>query len=217
MKIEIWSDIACPFCYIGKHHLERALRELEADDSAEIQWHSFELDPEAEVNLDQDIYEMLAQKYGQSLEWAKKANADMKKKAAQVGIAFNPDQIQPTNTFDAHRLVKLAETEGRANQAEERLFSAYFSEGLHVADHDVLVQLGNEVGLDPERVTTMLESGQYSDAVRADEKEARELGIRGVPFFVFNRKYAVSGAQPVHTFKEAMRKCLEDERAEAAQ
>ncbi|MFH5884269.1 DsbA family oxidoreductase [Halalkalibaculum sp. DA3122] len=214
MNIEIWSDICCPFCYIGKRHLEQALEEFEHADEFEVNWHSFELDPAADIDPDQDIYERLARKYGQSVEWAKKANRDLKQKASEAGIDFNPDRIIPTNSFDAHRLIKLAATSGRADEAKENLFSAYFSEGRHIGRHDTLIRIGTEIGLDRSIVKEMLEGDDFSDEVRADEQEARELGIQGVPFFVFNRKYAVSGAQPVHTFTEALEKCYEDQQSE---
>lgn len=216
MKIEIWSDVCCPFCYIGKRHLEQAIEQFDYADDVEIVWHSFELDPEAEVNSEQNIYEQLAHKYGQSVEWAKKANEDLKEKAAEVGIDFNPEKIIPANSFDAHRLIKLAADHGLADEAEEKLFAAYFTEGRHIAQPETLKQIGTEIGLQESEIDHLLDSDQFSENVRADEKEAQQIGVRGVPFFVFNRKYAVSGAQPVHTFTEALDKCYEDEYSESA-
>lgn len=215
MHIEIWSDICCPFCYIGKRHLEQALEQFDYPDEVEITWHSFELDPEAEIDPEQDIYEMLASKYGQTLEWAKKANKDLKEKAAEAGIAFNPEDIIPTNSFDAHRLIKLAALNGLADEAEEKLFEAYFTEGRHIARSETLQQIGAEIGLEASDVEEMLAGDDFADEVRANEQEAQKIGIRGVPFFVFNRKYAISGAQPVHVFTETMEKCHKDEQSEA--
>lgn len=211
MKIEIWSDIACPFCYIGKRHLEEALEQFEHADEVEVVWHSFELDPDAETETDKDIYQKLADKYGQSLEWAKKANEDLKQKAADVGIAFNPDQIIPTNSFDAHRLIKLAQENSLADEAEEELFKAYFTDGKNISNHDTLFEVGTKIGLAEEDIKAVLESDQFTEEVRADEKEAQQIGVRGVPFFVLNRKFAVSGAQPVHTFIEALEKSYADQ------
>ncbi|MDR8394362.1 DsbA family oxidoreductase [Aliifodinibius sp. S!AR15-10] len=215
MKIEIWSDICCPFCYIGKRHLEQAIDKFEHKDEVEVTWHSFELDTGAEINPDQNVYEMLADKYGQSLEWARKANEDLKEKAAAVGIDFNPEAIIPTNSFDAHRLIKLATRHGLADEAEEKLFAAYFTQGRHIAQPETLKQIGLEIGLDASDLDELLAGDDFADAVRADEKEAQKIGIRGVPFFVLNRKYAVSGAQPVHMFTEALEKAYNDEQADA--
>ncbi|MDZ7693945.1 MAG: DsbA family oxidoreductase [Balneolaceae bacterium] len=217
MKIEIWSDIACPFCYIGKRHLEQALDQFKHADEVDVVWHSFELDPEAKTETDKNIYEKLASKYGQSLEWAKQANEDLKQKAADVGIEFNPEKIIPTNSFDAHRLIKLADEYGLEDEAEEQLFNAYFTEGKNISNYDTLRQIGATLGLGKDDVETMLESEQYSDDVRRDEKEAQQIGVRGVPFFVLNRKYAISGAQPVHTFVEALEKCYADEQKQAVE
>lgn len=217
MKIEIWSDIACPFCYIGKRHLEEALDEFEHASDVNVVWHSFELDPEAETETDKNIYEKLASKYGQSLEWAKQANEDLKQKAAEVGIEFNPEKIIPTNSFDAHRLIKLAEENGLADEAEEELFKAYFTEGKNISNPETLHQVGTSIGLDEDDIQSTLESDAYSEEVRADEKEAQQIGVRGVPFFVFNRKFAVSGAQPVHTFVEALEKSYADDQKQSVE
>ncbi len=212
MKIEVWSDICCPFCYIGKRHLEQAINQFDHPIDIEVIWHSFELDPEAETNPDQDIYEMLADKYGQSLEWAKKANEDMKRKAAEVGIEFNPDSIIPTNSFDAHRLTKLAADYNIEDEAEEKLFEAYFTKGKNISKPEVIKQIGEDIGLEVSEVEHMLNWDNYTEEVRSDELEATNFGIRGVPFYLFNRKYAISGAQPVHTFTEALTRCYEDEK-----
>ena len=147
MKVEIWSDICCPFCYIGKRHLEQALDQFAHSDEVNIVWHSFELDPNAETDPDQDVYQMLAEKYGQSLEWARQANEDMKRKAAEAGIEYNPDNIIPANSFDAHRLTKLAKDHGLEDEAEEKLFEAYFTNGENISDHETLKRIGADCHL----------------------------------------------------------------------
>ncbi|WP_026962796.1 DsbA family oxidoreductase [Alicyclobacillus herbarius] len=211
MKIEVWSDFVCPFCYIGKRHLEQALCSTGLGDKAEVVFKSFELDPDAPVNPGVSVHERLAAKYGMSLEEAKAANAKMAERAAAVGLTYHFDTMIPTNTFDAHRLAQFAVQKGVGEVMVERLFKAYFTDSLHIGDRQVLVQLGVEAGLDKEETEAMLEQGDFTAEVRADEGEAQELGIHGVPFFVINRRYAISGAQPIALFVETLNKAWEEE------
>lgn len=213
MKIEVWSDITCPFCYLGKHYLQSALEQFPHRDEVQVVWKSFELDPEAETEPEEDIYELLASKYGQSREWAVRANKDLKERAAEIGLTFNPDAIIPSNSFDAHRLIRLASEHGLEDEAGERLFAAYFSNGENIGKHETLKQIAGELGLPAEETEEMLQGDTYADEVRADEKEAAQLGIRGVPFFLFDRKYALRGAQPEEVFLRVLQQYREEESA----
>jgi predicted DsbA family dithiol-disulfide isomerase len=213
MKIEVWSDFVCPFCYIGKRRLEKALEQFPQRDKVEVVFRSFELDPNAKKQYDMTIHEIIAQKYGISVEEAKRVNADIGRQAESVGLTFRFDTMKPTNTFDAHRLAKYAEEQGKLREMTERLFQAYFTDSKLISDHDVLIELAAEVGLDRDEVKQVLESDRYTDEVREDEAEAARLGVRGVPFFVLNRKYAISGAQPTEVFMQALEKVWEEENA----
>jgi predicted DsbA family dithiol-disulfide isomerase len=217
MKIEVWSDFVCPFCYIGKRHLEQALSQLTFKDKVEVVYRSFELDPHAPLNPRTDIHGLLAEKYGMSVEQAKSLNADVARRAAAVGLTFHFDTMIPTNSFDAHRLAHFAANHGKLPEMAERLFRAYFTESKHIGDRATLAQLAAEIGLPKERALQVLESGEYENAVRMDEAEGHRLGIRGVPFFVINRKYAVSGAQPVEVFLDALQKAHSEERPLSAE
>lgn len=210
MKIEVWSDFGCPFCYIGKRRLERALESFSHRDEIELVYRSFELDPGAPKDTESSIHELLAVKYGLSLEQAKESNRNVAQQAQTEGLTYNFDTIIPTNTFDAHRLAHYAGEQGKAKEMTERLFQAYFTDSLHIGDRDTLVRLAEEVGLDGAAVREVLEQNTYADAVREDENEARRLGIRGVPFFVLHGKYAVSGAQPLEIFQGALLRAWED-------
>lgn len=204
MKIEIWSDVACPFCYIGKRRFETALAEFEHRDEVEVIWKSFQLDPEAQYSPGQTIYDHLAERKGWSPAQARETSAHVTEMARGEGLHYDFDHLVPANTFDAHRLAHLAAQHGWQDQAEERLFTAYFTEGKNIADPAVLGQLGVEIGLKSSEVSQMLASEEGSAAVQADIAEAQVLGIRGVPFFVFNRQYTVSGAQASGGFLQAL-------------
>lgn len=210
MKIEVWSDFGCPFCYIGKRRLERALESFSHRDEIELVYRSFELDPGAPKDTESSIHELLAVKYGLSLEQAQESNRNVAQQAQTEGLTYNFDTIIPTNTFDAHRLAHYAGEQGKAKEMTERLFRAYFTDSLHIGDWDTLIRLAEEVGLDGAAVREVLEQNTYADAVREDENEARRLGIRGVPFFVLRGKYAVSGAQPLEIFQGALLRAWED-------
>ena len=205
MNIEIWSDVACPFCYIGKRHLEQALEQL-PDLEVDITWKSFELDPNAPIDSDLDIYDTLAKKYGRDRDWAQQMNANMVNMASNVGLEFDMDSLIPTNTFNAHQLIHLAKEVGKQNEMKEALLSAYFSEGKHVGKTDALVEIAENVGMDVQKARQALEDNTYSNNVVKDVEEAHSLGVQGVPFFYINGKYGLSGAQPVEVFVEALSK-----------
>lgn len=205
MTIEIWSDVVCPFCYIGKRELERALAQFEHADQVQVTWRSFELDPDAPVRSEHDMYGMLVAKYGGTREDAKARVEGVVQRARTVGLDYQMDKAVMGSSFDAHRLLQLAKTKGKGDAMKERLFKAYFTEGAHLADTATLIRLGSEVGLDGGEVAEMLSTSAFTDAVRKDEQDARRVGVRGVPFFVVDNKYSVSGAQPSEVFLGALR------------
>ncbi|MCA9621518.1 MAG: DsbA family oxidoreductase [Myxococcales bacterium] len=202
MRVDVWSDIACPWCYVGKRRLEAALKEAASKGGGggevEVVWRAFELDPRAPRVYpgDESYSQRLARKYGTTEEEGAAMCERMTGVAAEEGLRFRFDRIQPGNTFDAHRLLHLARERGKQDALKERLLAAYFEEGEAISDHAVLERLAESVGLDAEEVRETLASDRFATAVRGDEGLAGELGIRGVPFFVVNGRYAVSGAQP---------------------
>jgi predicted DsbA family dithiol-disulfide isomerase len=210
MKVEIWSDVMCPFCYIGKRRFEAALQQFPNKDDIEVVYRSFELDPNAKRDVNQDVHDMLASKYGMSREEAKAKNDEVAGQAKDLGLTYNFDNMILTNTFDSHRLMHFAASYGKMQEMTERLFKAYFTDSKHIGDHETLAALAAEVGLDKNEAAKMLAGDEYTKEVRADEHEAGQLGIRGVPFFVINRKYAISGAQPVEVFLEALQKAWDE-------
>ncbi|MCQ6561041.1 DsbA family oxidoreductase [Paenibacillus mendelii] len=211
MKIEIWSDYLCPFCYIGKRKFENALVQFPHKDNVEVVFRSFELGPDAPKDPGLSMDQILASKYGMSLEQAKAANDNVASQAQTVGLTYHFDTMIPTNSFDAHRLTHYAAAQGKGAEMQERLFQAYFTDSSHIGDRETLAQLAAEIGLDRNEASAVLASDQYAQDVRADEQEGSQLGIKGVPFFVINRKYAVSGAQPSEVFLEALQKAWGEE------
>jgi predicted DsbA family dithiol-disulfide isomerase len=209
MQVEIWSDVVCPWCYLGKRRLEQALERFPHRDRIDIVWRSFELDPDAPT-APQDLAARLASRYGMSTQEAAERNAQMTELAAEAGLAFRLDIAKSSNTFDAHRVLHVARTDGLESEAKERLLAAYFSEGRVISDPDTLVELAAEVGVDPDRTRVALAGDGFAGEVRADEREAVELGITGVPFFVLGRRYAVSGAQPPELLLQALEQAWAD-------
>ncbi|MBC6606147.1 DsbA family oxidoreductase [Hymenobacter sp. BT188] len=210
MKVEIWSDIMCPFCYIGKRKFEAALAEFAPQEDVQVQWRSFELDPNMKTIPGQSIHELLAERKGMSVAQGRQMNNQMAQTAAEVGLEFNFDKTIPANTFNAHRLIHLAAVHGRQDAAKERILYAYFTEGLNVDDPATLTQLATELELPATEVAQLFETDAYAQEVRHDEYQARQIGVRGVPFFVFDDKYAVSGAQPKEVFLEVLEKVWEE-------
>lgn len=200
MKIDIWSDIVCPFCYIGKRKLESALEQFEHKDKVEIEWHSYQLDPEAKPMPGMSVYDYLAQRKGASREWSVNAHNQLTQTAKAEGLTYNFENAVITNTYDAHRLIQLAKTHGLGDAAEEALFKAYFTDGRNLGDHNTLMQLGIDIGLRAVEVGEMLNSDAQADAVNKDIATAQEYNITGVPFFILDNKYAISGAQPAEVF-----------------
>jgi protein disulfide-isomerase len=204
MKVEIWSDIMCPFCYIGKRKFEAALEKFPKKNEVEIIWKSYQLDPNIKEQPGKDIYSYLAEAKGQSLEWSKKMHENVVNMAKSVGLEYNFDKAVIANSFDAHRVIQLAKKHGLGDAIEERLFKAYFTEGKNFADHETLAAIGEEVGLDRKEILSLLNSNDLADNVHSDIEEGMRLGLRGVPFFVFNRKIGVSGAQDSEIFLQAL-------------
>ncbi len=213
MKIEIWSDIACPWCAIGKRRFERALEAFEHRDTVDVTWRSFELDPHAPRRREQSQPAHLAAKYGVPLAQAQAMNARMSGEAAKEGLRFDLDHAQVGNTFDAHRLIHFAADHGRRDEVVDRLFRAYLGEGRAIGERDELVAIATEAGLDAEAAATMLASDDYAVAVRDDEARARMFGISGVPFFAIDERVGVSGAQPSEVLLEVLREAWRDSEA----
>jgi predicted DsbA family dithiol-disulfide isomerase len=204
LTVEIWSDVVCPWCYIGKRRFEAALEAFEHRDEVTVMWRSFELDPEASGEPQGSSAERLASKYGMSVERAEQLHAEMTERAAREGLEYHLDRARGGNTFDAHRMIHLAATYGHQAAAQERLMRAYFTEGEPISDRETLVRLVAELGVDHDEARTAHELDRFSEDVREDEALAAQLGIQGVPFFVIERRYGVSGAQPVDVLSAAL-------------
>ena len=205
--------MVCPFCYIGKRHFEKALEQFKHKDNVEVIWKSYELDPDAKRDYSGGFYTMLAEKFNTTPEKAREMNQRVIKMASDAGLIFNMDKAIPSNSFDAHRLMQLAAKHGLAEKVEEKVFSAYFIECKHIGDKETLKNISKEIGLNAEETDKVLAGEDYSYEVRTDEDEAQHIGVSGVPFFIFNRKYAISGAQPVHLFSEVLQKVWDEEHA----
>lgn len=214
MKVEIWSDIACPFCYIGKRRFEKALEKFPHKDEVEVVWKSFQLDPTSKYVPGKNIHEVLASKKGWSVDYAKEAGEHVSQMAANSGLHFDMDKVVPANTFDGHRLIHLAAHFDLQDEAKEKLLLAYFTEGKNIEDQDTLRAIGLAIGLPSKELNDMLASKVYTDEVRQDIQEAQQLGVRGVPFFVYNRKYAVSGAQEPKSFEQVLQQSWEEWRTD---
>jgi len=212
MKVEVWSDIMCPFCYIGKRNYETALDQFEGRDNVEIEWRSFQLDPTIPKSsqVKENVYQYLADKKGLTYEQSAKMHERVIQMAKEAGLDYRFDIAILANSFDAHRMIQLAKTKGLGDAAEERLFRAYFTEGRDFGDHETLVAIGKEIGLHEEEIKSVLVSEDYAEKVEQDIQEASEIGVQGVPFFVFDRKYAVSGAQPPEYFLQALKKSFSE-------
>jgi predicted DsbA family dithiol-disulfide isomerase len=212
LKVEIWSDVMCPFCYIGKRKFEKALEAFPGRGNVEITWKSFQLDPDIRSGHGKSVTEYLAERKGWTLDQSRQAHAQVTRSAASVGLAYDFDKAVVANSFDAHRMVQFSKAHGKGDALEEALFKAYFTEGKDIADHAVLADLAVEAGLNRKEAEDALADGSYADGVRRDILEARQIGVQGVPFFVFDRRFAVSGAQGSEVFLRA----LEEAAREAA-
>jgi predicted DsbA family dithiol-disulfide isomerase len=205
MEVEVWSDIACPWCYIGKRRFEAALAQFEHGEEVQVRWRSFELDPEAPTEQSGERATRLAEKYGITVERARELEQGLVETAAAEGLDFRFDVARAGSTFDGHRLVHLAAEHDLQDEMKERLLRAYFTEGRLIADAQTLVELAVEVGLDGEQAAAAIAAGSYAEEVREDERLAAELGISAVPTFVVDRTIGVSGAQPPDILLELLR------------
>lgn len=210
MKVEIWSDVMCPFCYIGKRRFESALAEFPDKNNIEIVWKSFQLNPALKTDPDKNTIQHLAETKGWSMEQTRQTIAYVTQMAEGVGLHYDFDRAVVANSFDAHRFIQYAKTKGKGDAAEEQLFKAYFTEGKNTADHSTLVELGVKIGLEASEVKEVLSGDKFSEQVRQDISEAEMIGVQGVPFFVIDRKYAVSGAQETSVFTNALNKAWAD-------
>lgn len=210
MKIEIWSDVMCPFCYIGKRHLEKALEDFSGKDQVEMVWKSFQLNPDMPESSDENVYEYLAKAKGISLEQSKQMHERVEEMAQNAGLNYNFDIAKVANSFKAHRVLQLAKRNNLGDALKEELLKAYFTEGKNVSDKQVLVELSEKVGMTADDVELALTNDSFANYVNNDIDEARQIRVQGVPFFVFDRKYAISGAQPVEHFKGTLSKVFEE-------
>jgi predicted DsbA family dithiol-disulfide isomerase len=212
MKIEIWSDYACPYCYIGERQLEKALENFSDRKDIDISYKAFELDPSASYETTTNTRERIASKYSMSLEKAQQMIDSITEYAKSVGLDYNYGTVRYTNTFEAHRIAKYAETRGKGLEMSEKLFHAYFTENKQMSDHKILTDIAIDIGLDKLEVGDVLKNNKFAEDVRNDEYEASGLGIRSVPFFLINGKYSLSGAQPPEVFEQAIEKALQEEK-----
>jgi predicted DsbA family dithiol-disulfide isomerase len=208
IKVEIWSDVMCPFCYIGKRHFEQALASFEGKDQVEVEWKSFQLDPTVphDLQYDGDIYQYLAEKKGWSYEQSVQMHQHVVDMAANAGLKYDFSRAKPANSLRAHLLIQLAKSKGLGDEMEEALFKAYFTEGRDFGNVDELMSLGQEIGLEEEDMKAALQSEELVNKVTAEIQEGQQLGLTGVPFFVVDRKYGISGAQPVEAFTQVLEK-----------
>jgi len=212
MKIEIWSDIMCPFCYIGKRHLEKALESFSGREEVEIEWKSYQLDPTIPMTFEEPVgvYAYLADRKGWSMEQSEQMHEHVVEMAASVGLEYNFDRAVVANSLYAHRVIQLAKEKGLGAQIEEIFFSAYFTEGRDLAFVEELVSLGERAGLEAEDVRAAIASEEMAYRVSQDIQEGVNLGVRGVPFFVFDRKFGISGAEPIQVFIDTLNQTKAD-------
>lgn len=210
MKIEIWSDVMCPFCYIGKRNFETALEQFADKNHIEVIWKSFQLDPEIPEIANESYQDYLVKRKGMSADQVKGMLDNVTQSARQVGLEYNFEKSVMVNSLSAHKLLQFANTKGLGDEMEERLFRAFFTEGKNIADLTQLTQLGMEVGLDEKELQTAFTDDNYAYLVSQDIAEGRQLGVRGVPFFAFDRKQAISGAQPPQAFLETLEKSFSE-------
>ncbi|MCH4823378.1 DsbA family oxidoreductase [Gramella lutea] len=214
MKVSIWSDVRCPFCYIGKKKFEDALEQFPNKDKVEIVWKSFQLDPSLKTDPHTSMLEYFIEAKGVSEEQALQMFSGATKMAEEAGISMNLQEGILANSFKAHRLIQFAKTRNLGNEIKEILFKVHFEDGKNIDDISVLLEVATSIDLDAEEVKQVLNSDAYAYEVKQDEMEARNIGVRGVPFFVFDDKYAISGAQPVETFLQTLETVWKEKNSE---
>lgn len=209
MKVQIWSDIMCPFCYIGKRRFEQALEQFDHADDIDIEWKSYQLNPNMETDPEASIHEYLAQTKGWTVDEARQMNQRVTDMAADVGLEYHMDEAVVANSFQAHTLIQYAKSQSLGDEAEEALFEAYFVQSRNIDDTETLIDIAVQIGLDPDETHKALSSDTYAEAVKDDIREARDMRVRGVPFFLLDQKYSISGAQETRVFLQALNKVWE--------
>jgi predicted DsbA family dithiol-disulfide isomerase len=217
LTVEVWSDVACPWCWVGKRRLGLALERFAHAADVQVIWRAFELDPAAPPVREGDYVERLARKYGRSRAEAQAMVERMVETGAREGLRFDFSRIQGGNTFVAHRLLRLAREQGLQDRVKERFFRGYFSEGAAIGEPEAVLALALDAGLDAEAASALIHTDQFADAVRADQREAREIGVDGVPFFLFGRRYALAGAQPPELLLRALEQTWQEREAQAGE
>lgn len=210
MKVEIWSDVMCPFCYIGKRHFEEAIEKLPFKNEIVVDWKSYQLNPEYHNTNNETVYDYLSRSKGMPIEQAKQMTKQVIAMGENAGLKLDFDTNVPANTFNAHRLIHLAAKHDLQDLAEEKLFEAHFTQSKNIGENAVLIEIATAIGLDKEEAEKVLNSDEFAEAVRYDIYESQNLGIRGVPYFVMDRKYGVSGAQPVQAFTDALTQSFQE-------
>ncbi|MBP6090449.1 MAG: DsbA family oxidoreductase [Crocinitomicaceae bacterium] len=209
MKIEIWSDVQCPFCYIGKRHLEIALDQLKPTESIEIEWKSYQLDPTIPADLaPQNSFTYLAAKKGMTIEQSIAMHENVTQMAAKAGLNYQLEKTIISNSYNAHQLIHLAKTIKKGDEMEEILFDAYFCQGKNIGNIPTLIELGEQIGLTESAIVSAITTNQFGDRINREIQESQQIGVKGVPFFVFDRKYALSGAQPVEQFVNCIQQLI---------
>ena len=209
MEVKIWSDVRCPFCYIGKRKFEAALEQFEQKEKVKVTWKSFQLDPNLETRMDINTIDYFVQTKGVTKEQARQMLGGATQMAKEVDLEFNLEASVLANSFKAHRLIQMAKSKGLGDEIEEALFKAHFEEAKNIDDDRILINTAASIGMDEKEVAEMLKSDDFAYEVKQDELEARNIGVRGVPFFVFNDRYAISGAQPVEAFLQTLEKAID--------
>ena len=210
MTVDIWSDVRCPFCFIGKHRFEKALEKFPHKDEVAVNWHSFQLDPNLKTQPELSTLDYFVQVKNVSEEQAKQMFHNMRQMGAETGLDIDSNSTVLANSFKAHLLIQLAKEKGLANELEEELFKAHFEESKNIDDIPTLLEIAVSSGLTKDDAERALESDEYASAVKQDEVQAQQIGVQGVPFFVFNNKYGVSGAQAPETFIEVLEKVWQE-------
>ena len=212
MKVEVWSDIMCPFCYIGKRHYEEALKDFSGAGEVEIEWKSFQLDPNIPETVEPGTTsaEYLATSKGINSQQVKSMHHQVQSMAEEAGLQYNLEATKLFNSFKAHRIIQLAKTKGKGDAAEDLFFKAHFTDNKDLGNEAVLMELAAEIGIPAEAAQEALSNTLYADKVKEDIYEAQQVGVRGVPFFVFDNKYAVSGAQPVEAFTQVLQRAFSE-------
>lgn len=213
MKITIWSDFVCPFCFIGQAHLDTALENFEHKDDVEIEYKSYLLMPDAEYQPGLSYYEFFADKFGMPVDKAEKQLKQQAESAKASGVVMNHDIAKIANTFDGHRAFQYAKEQGRGTDFFKRFYSAHFTEGEVLSDTDTIVRISEEIGLDGDAVRSVVENEENTDKIQQDISQAQQLGVQGVPFFLVNDKYSISGAQPVELFQQALNQIWQEDQA----